>query len=220
MTGLVVDNLNIAMTPLDIPGYVNEAHLEDLAKTISSLSDNAHILEIGCAYGRSTWCTLSNMKPTQTLTVVDTFIHLKPKKLIKGIRKAMQRGLVTLTETGAKNLQYLDRCNHQRQMFDHILDQHPLKHTVKVNQMTSQQYIAHNPTVEFDCVYIDGEHTYDAVSMELNQYKGSTILCGDDWGPAHPGVTRAINEFRSINSHRTWYGPDVHRSSGFWRMGN
>ena len=70
MTGLVVDNLNIDMRPLDIPGYVNSAHMEDLARTVDSLSDNARLLEIGCGYGRSTICTLNHMKPTQTLTVV------------------------------------------------------------------------------------------------------------------------------------------------------
>ena len=40
------------MTPLDIPGYVNEAHLEDLAKTIDAIPDHANILEIGCGCGR------------------------------------------------------------------------------------------------------------------------------------------------------------------------
>ena len=189
------------MTPLDIPGYVNEAHLEDLAKTIDSLSDNARILEIGCAYGRSTWCTLTHMKPTHTLTVVDTFAHLKPKKLLKGMRKASQRGAYTITAKIAENMAYLDQCNNQRQMFDHMMSQHPNSSQLQVYQMTSKQYIAEYPNTTYDCVYIDGEHTYDAVSMELNQYKSSTILCGDDWGPAHPGVTRAIDEFRSKHSN-------------------
>ena len=86
-----MDNLNIDMRPLDIPGYVNSAHMEDLARTVDSLSDVARILEIGCGYGRSTVCTLNHMKPTQTLTVVDTFIHLKPSKIIKSIQKHHKR---------------------------------------------------------------------------------------------------------------------------------
>ena len=206
------------MTPLDIPGYVNEAHLEDLSKTIDSLSDNARILEIGCAYGRSTWCTLTNMKPTQTLTVVDTFVHLKPKKLLKGMRKASQRGAYTITAKIAENMAYLDQCNNQRQMFDHMMSQHPNRSQLQVYQMTSQQYIAQYPNTTYDCVYIDGEHSYSAVSMELNQYKSSTILCGDDWGPAHPGVTRAIDEFRSRHSDRTWHEPRLQLKSGFWKL--
>ena len=113
---------------------------------------------------------------------------------------------------------YLDQCNNQRQMFDHMMSQHPRRSQLQVYQMTSQQYIAEYPNTTYDCVYIDGEHSYSAVSMELNQYKSSTILCGDDWGPAHPGVTRAIDEFRSRHSDRTWHEPRLQLKSGFWKL--
>ena len=215
MTGLVVDNLNIDMRPLDIPGYVNSAHMEDLARTVDSLSDVARILEIGCGYGRSTVCTLNHMKPTQTLTVVDTFIHLKPSKIIKSIQKHHKREGKKINKILSENIRVLNQKG-QRGLFDHVLQQHPLQHTVTVHQMSSKQYIAENPLDTYDAVYIDGEHTYDAVMMELDHFQNTITLMGDDYGPAHPGVTRAIDVIRKRYPDRAWYPPRLQLKSGFW----
>ena len=212
---MVVDNLNIDMRPLDIPGYVNSAHMEDLARTVDSLSDVARILEIGCGYGRSTVCTLNHMKPTQTLTVVDTFIHLKPSKIIKSIQKHHKREGKKINKILSENIRVLNQKG-QRGLFDHVLQQHPLRHTVTVHQMSSKQYIAENPLDTYDAVYIDGEHTYDAVMMELDHFQNTITLMGDDYGPAHPGVTRAIDVIRKRYPDRAWYPPRLQLKSGFW----
>lgn len=210
-----MDNLNIDMRPLDIPGYVNSAHMEDLARTVDSLSDVARILEIGCGYGRSTVCTLNHMKPTQTLTVVDTFIHLKPSKIIKSIQKHHKREGKKINKILSENIRVLNQKG-QRGLFDHVLQQHPLQHTVTVHQMSSKQYIAENPLDTYDAVYIDGEHTYDAVMMELDHFQNTITLMGDDYGPAHPGVTRAIDVIRKRYPDRAWYPPRLQLKSGFW----
>lgn len=54
----------------------------------------------------------------------------------------------------------------------------------------------------FDWIYIDGDHTYDAVRQDLQDYypkiKRGGLLMGDDYGiPGwwEAGVTRAVDEF-------------------------
>ena len=155
------------------------------------------------------------MKPTQTLTVVDTFIHLKPSKIIKSIQKHHKREGKKINKILSENIRVLNQKG-QRGLFDHVLQQHPLRHTVTVHQMSSKQYIAENPLDTYDAVYIDGEHTYDAVMMELDHFQNTITLMGDDYGPAHPGVTRAIDVIRKRYPDRAWYPPRLQLKSGFW----
>lgn len=51
-----------------------------------------------------------------------------------------------------------------------------------------------------DCIYIDGTHTYDAVTRNLSDWvpfvSDRGVICGHDYNPsAFPGVVRAIDEF-------------------------
>lgn len=50
-----------------------------------------------------------------------------------------------------------------------------------------------------DCVFIDGNHTYEGCKNDIIAYlptvKSGGILCGHDYGlPAFPGITQAVNE--------------------------
>ena len=206
------------MTPMDIPGYINHVHVEDLTDLIRKQPDGIRILEIGCAYGRSTWTTMSAMGPNSTLTVVDTFGHLKPSKLLKGITKSIGRGETQNTEKLSENMRVLRESNDQRTLFNHVLEQHPARDRVTVHQMYSQDYRKQFYNDTFDVVYLDGEHTYEAVRGELKHFANTPVLCGDDWGPSKPGVTRAIDEFRAQHPNRTWYEPRLSEKSGFWSI--
>lgn len=50
-----------------------------------------------------------------------------------------------------------------------------------------------------DIVFIDGDHRYESVKRDIELYwpkvKAGGVLCGDDFGPAFPGVVRAVDEF-------------------------
>ena len=84
--------------------------------------------------------------------------------------------------------------------------------------MYSQDYRKQFYNDTFDVVYLDGEHTYEAVRGELKHFANTPVLCGDDWGPSKPGVTRAIDEFRALHPNRTWYEPRLSEKSGFWSI--
>jgi hypothetical protein len=59
------------------------------------------------------------------------------------------------------------------------------------------------PDESLDAVFLDGDHSYEAVSKDLPFWfkkirKGGWLL-GDDYASCHPGTTKAVNEFAKIN---------------------
>lgn len=57
-------------------------------------------------------------------------------------------------------------------------------------------------------IFIDAEHTYDAVKADIAAWfphlhrKG--VLCGHDYGQNFPGVAKAVNEFAESIGKRVW----------------
>ena len=60
------------------------------------------------------------------------------------------------------------------------------------------------PDNSVDAIFIDGDHSYDAVSEDLpfwyNKLKKGGWLLGDDYNSCHPGTTRAVDEFARNNN--------------------
>jgi len=86
--------------------------------------------------------------------------------------------------------------NHQ-EIFQYCIMQHPRSSQLKdIYAMTSQTYMSENKRNNYDLVFIDGTHTYDVLSTELEFFKDCTLLTGHDYdNPAHPGVMEAVQEF-------------------------
>jgi len=60
------------------------------------------------------------------------------------------------------------------------------------------------PDESIDAIFIDGDHSYEAVSQDLPFWwkklrKGGWLL-GDDYGSCHPGTKKAVDEF-TINNN-------------------
>lgn len=73
---------------------------------------------------------------------------------------------------------------------------------VEVHRMPSVEFAAEVDDESIDWVYIDGDHTHDAVLADLEAFypkiKTGGIIAGDDYntpGWWHDGVTTAVNEF-------------------------
>jgi SAM-dependent methyltransferase len=73
---------------------------------------------------------------------------------------------------------------------------------VQVHRQPSAAAAASFPEGSLDWVYIDGDHTYDAVKSDLEAYfravRPGGYLAGDDYGDPgwwQDGVTRAVDEF-------------------------
>lgn len=204
-----------------IPGYTGEEHLARLGSLVSDLPAGSRILEIGCAYGRSTWCILNALTEGSTLTTVDTFQHLKTSKMYKSNHKGYQRSGKPMPKDLWHNLEEMQKRGH-RGFYDWLMAQHPRDAQHQTYQMTSAEYIRLYPQRTYDLVYLDGDHAYNTVSMELQHYRNTPILCGDDWGPVHPEVTRAVDDFRSQHEQRTFTEPGPHprtgQLQGFWSL--
>jgi hypothetical protein len=50
---------------------------------------------------------------------------------------------------------------------------------------------------EVDMVFIDGDHAYESVLLDLETWASRTLkmLCGHDLSPATPGIEKALTEF-------------------------
>lgn len=68
---------------------------------------------------------------------------------------------------------------------------------IEIVREKSEDAVSFFPDQFFDYVYIDGEHSYDAVKRDLNNYfpkiKVGGYLIGDDYGWA--GIADAVQEF-------------------------
>jgi len=95
------------------------------------------------------------------------------------------------TEMDALYLAVLERFADERRQG--VVEVHRLRSTEAENRFADG---------ELDFVYVDGDHTYEAVRADLEAYapkvKPNGILAGDDYGfPGwwDNGVTRAVDEF-------------------------
>lgn len=77
----------------------------------------------------------------------------------------------------------------------------PASHRCKVMRMTSLVAAQQTPDRSFDFVYIDADHTYDAVKQDIDLWlpKATGMICGHDYGGKNDrfgvwGVQRAVDE--------------------------
>lgn len=200
---------------MDVPGFNNEKHLKNLEDFTRKLPKNSKVLEIGCAWGGSTWAILNGLPEGGTLYTCDTFQMNNP-----GLKKRHYQGVMEKHSTNpsvvyAMNL-YLQE--DQKAVFDYCISYHPnfLEMHKKVYVKKSLEVLKED--VDWDMVYIDGDHSYQTVSQELKYLKHVKYLCGDDYHPAHPGVMKAIEEYLSINVEISFYHDDFESGSGFWSI--
>ena len=78
-------------------------------------------------------------------------------------------------------------------------------HKVTVLEMPSAEAVAHITDNSLDYVFVDGDHSYEAVLRDVNHYwnkvKPGGIFAGHDWNLSD--VTRAVTEFREANNINT-----------------
>jgi hypothetical protein len=93
---------------------------------------------------------------------------------------------------------------------------------VEIVREKSEDAVIHFPDQFFDYVYIDGEHSYDAVKRDLSNYfpkiKVGGYLIGDDYG--WTGIAQAVQEFLSEHQNELfWLGdPYLGKTGGQFAM--
>lgn len=198
----------------DVPGFNNDTHLDNLMALARTLPENSKVLEIGCAWGGSTWALLDSLPKGCELHVCDTFGMNDPRLKTHHYNGVMKKHSHNTAVSYAMHL-YLE-TNH-RTVWDWCMKQHPRFNEVikTVHQKPSVHLLQED--VEWDMAYIDGFHSYENVSKELEYLKNVKVLCGDDYHPAHPGCKQAIDEFVAKQKDREFTHDDFETGSGFWK---
>lgn len=70
---------------------------------------------------------------------------------------------------------------------------------VKLIKSRSDEFMESMPNDYFDYIYIDGDHSYEGVSSDLNlsikKVKSGGFISGHDYTSMFPGVVMAVDEF-------------------------
>lgn len=198
---------------MDVAGFNNPTHLDHLTEYVSRLK-SGRILEIGCAWGGSTWAILDGIQKGVELHTCDTFqmneLALKHHH-INGVKAKHSHNASVMYGMSI----YMDK--DQRAVFDHYVSYHPKrKHLKKVHQTRSLEVLEQDNN--WDLAYVDGYHSYANVKKELTYLKNTKMICGDDYHPDHEGCMKAIDEFKEANPDRTFYHDPFETGSGFWSI--
>lgn len=160
-------------------GYFSEYDIKDYRKLVEQIPDNGTMIEIGTFRGRSL-CSVSDIIQRKNIKVIaiDTF---------EG----------TPTEDSELN-DYYEKENILEEFKSNIL-KFGIKNYVNIYKGKNEEYanLIENKTV--DLIFIDADHSYEAVKQDIdvwkNKLKSSGILAGHDilWESVKQAVDEKFN---------------------------
>ena len=178
-------------TYMDIPGQTTEYNLNNIYKIAEEVKQNCKgdkpkILEIGCAWGRSTWALL-DAYPDCEHHIIENWAYERHNHYQNEITQHPSYKLLKDNKIDIRQ---------QRKVWKFFVSQHKnYKNIVKLNSMSSEDYIAQCMDKEFDFVFLDGSHEYDTVIKELYYFKKALVLYGDDYRSTQQELVKAVNEY-------------------------
>jgi cephalosporin hydroxylase len=157
-----------------IPGWSNDIlpYYERIAR---ELPPNAQCVEVGVAWGRSTIFLAGQLllrkKPGARIWAVDAWDPTWWRAYPPGQRRCLAT-LVQNATAAELDLIHVIRTTSER---------------------AARIFLAG----ELDFVFVDGDHTYESVSRDLDAWRGKVrpggILAGHDYAARWPGVVQAVN---------------------------
>lgn len=196
-------------TAMDIPGETTEKQHNWYNKIYHWMDPPHRILEIGCAWGRSSWAWLDCIEHKDSyLEILDTWSYSRPKPINPSLGPRLMAWPTYYDEIK----QIFPNLN-QKDILNHNLIQH--KHYTKLKSVytgNSREFVEkHNVLDMYDIVYLDGDHSEINVYNELNHFNGVKIICGDDFCQSQPGVIKAICRFYGSNytTYKLYTDPDA-----------
>jgi hypothetical protein len=191
-----------------VPGQVSRAGLDKFDILKPALKDNCVILEIGCAWGKSTWKWLDVLPPKGQLDILDAWEYNQSERHDRKQEFIDHGGQYILDDVGEYD---------QRKVWEFTTGHHPEKRKIRdVISMTSQQYFDRKGSADYDLVFLDGDHSHECVAAELAYFAHVDILCGDDYQGEFPGLMNAVNEFYA--EHYTEFALVTDTSCSSWFM--
>jgi len=145
---------------------------------ISTLPKGMIVSEIGVFKGEFSEKLLTKINPKE-LHLIDIF-----------------EGMVPSGDKDGNNMVYADLGNEFKLLYEKY-NKNPI---VKLHKGFSYNILNNFEDDYFDMIYIDGDHSYEGVTKDLelsrNKIKNAGYICGHDYTTdKFPGVVRAVNEF-------------------------
>ena len=154
----------------DIPGWFS--FLELYKKMVQRVTDKAHFVEVGCWLGRSTAFMAVEIYNSRKDIKFDCVDHWH------GANEGWD-GQV-LFRSFLKNML-------------------PVQNVINPIRLPSELAAKLYPNDSLDFVFIDGNHSYESVKLDIESWypkvKSGGILAGHDYDTIWPGVTKAVKEF-------------------------
>tara|TARA_R110000796_G_scaffold246198_1_gene370853 strand:- start:2887 stop:3513 length:627 start_codon:yes stop_codon:yes gene_type:complete len=175
----------------DIPGWTTDVQHELYKDVANLLPQVPNVLEIGCGWGRSTWAWLNVLPSDTKFFILDTF-GLTNEYLFFASK------LIDNKEEFYQYARYVEKENIQhRDIFDKIIQQHPKFYLIeKIWQENTIDWFGGKDVItDWDLVYYDGDHDYQAVKDMLRLFEHVPVVCGDDYAPDFQGTIDAITEY-------------------------
>jgi hypothetical protein len=169
----------------DIPGMMFEKELHILSQTANLVKPSGHILEIGACFGRSTHALYLGKDPSVSLTTVD----------IWGPPISIEPGTYNGNPELLKELMEISKTRNDSK-FGFISAVGPeCLSNINVVQTSSANF---KSNVNYDLVFIDGDHSYDGVKIDISNYvyDDNTLIVGDDFLAVNSGLISAVIEGR------------------------
>jgi hypothetical protein len=188
------------MKPTQIPGETTPLQHEYYKKIIQNMyypdrTHNFKILELGCAYGRSTtaWLDAMNFIPQNVydnieLTIVDNFVYDTDKNKTRVFNNSCYPEF--------DKTEWLEEKIHwpQKKIVEWVINQHEnRKYLKEIINTESDKFLWKNQTV-YDIAFLDGPHDYKSVytSIGFLSKLDTQIICGDDFANEQPGVLTGV----------------------------
>ncbi len=153
------------------------------------------VIEVGCWFGKSTRHMASLLEPGGVVYAVDHWL---------GSPEHQPGEIFWTPKLACLYEQFLSNVIHAR-LTDKIIP-------VRMASLEGSKYLAH---IRPDFIYIDANHSYEAVYADIAAWfplvKGHGVICGDDYLDGE-GLTikRAVDQFAADNQLT------VHNLGSFW----
>jgi hypothetical protein len=180
----------------NVPGWINNNQSDQITDLIKSLRDDARILEVGDAFGKSSLSILEGMKPSQTLDVCDTW---DSEFFWDMMNNPQQVSTLYGKEENISQIKdrILSRTQTIKQVWESNVSTSSNSHLIK---NVFQQPSLSLDNKDYDIVFLDGDHTYENVSKELLAFNNVPIICGDDFGQHCPEVIKAVIDYGNLHN--------------------
>lgn len=157
--------------------------IKDRNILLDSLPKNMKIAELGIFKGEFSKIILEKVSPSE-LFLVDLF----PEEICSG-------------DKDGNNIVWVNL----EQMYDQIVEEFKQFQHIKVIKSYTSDFLNSLEDEYLDAVYIDADHSYEGVKLDLNlslkKVKKGGIIMGHDYTyDKFPGVVNAVNQFCENNN--------------------